>query len=151
VSYNKRHVAAIRRKDRAGKPIVLVQVRDVLGLTKHNKSLPSFAVLDADDFDRIQTHGHSLRWSFNASDAAATWAYVRVHLPGVGKRMVSHLVAMPPKGCHVKHHDGNPLNLRRANLYIEGGGRTKGDVRHVESYMQDFATNSTARAEATTR
>jgi hypothetical protein len=111
--------------------------------------MPTYAVLDADDFDRIKAGGHSLRWNLNASDKEDTYAYVRLHIPGTGKRMVSHLVALPPKGRRVRHHDGNPLNLRRANLYIAGRGRTKGDVRPAEQFRLDFATTNASHNGAT--
>ena len=100
----------IRTTDKDGSAVVLVPLRR-----------GEIATLDAEDFDALKAVGFSDQWTFN-SDSRGN-AYVRVALNSVSGNLatVARLIMRPIGGSVVKYHDGNPLNLRRANLYLSGG------------------------------
>lgn len=83
---------------------------------------PGFAVLDREDFDRIEAEGHPLHWYLNTrSKSDPKHAYVKFHAKGLNNRRVAHLVAQIPQGRKVSYSNGNRLDLRRANLVIRKG------------------------------
>ena len=84
--------------------------------------------MDAADYDRIREQiGHDLTLQVNANAVDSQHCYVRLHLTDRGTRQIAHLVLQVRGGIGVSYVDGNPLNVRRANL-MQRGGRSKGDT-----------------------
>jgi hypothetical protein len=111
-----------------------------------NPKATPYAILDADDFDRIVREGYSCLWYLNAASKSSPLRYLRVAVPYYGKRMVSHLVTPPMRGQHVLYRDGNSLNLRRSNLAFGHRGRTKGDLRIAAMASAEFGAIATHAA-----
>lgn len=80
------------------------------------------AQIDVKDFDALRAAGVSDQWTLN-SNGKEGLAYVRVWMDGAGKNQatVARLILRPIAGSVVKYRDGNPLNLRRSNLYLKSG------------------------------
>ena len=86
------------------------------------------ATVDAADFDRLMRLGLRPTWVFN--DNGRGCHFVRSRFPlGIGTPnniQVARAIMAPPPGCVVKYSDGNPLNLRRNNLWVvERASRAK--------------------------
>jgi len=128
-----RRVAVPRHAVVNGEPVVHIGVKGAIRYCLRNPRATAFVILDAEDFERIKAQGLTLCWYMNARAAGdRDHAYVRCRVKGKGTRQVAHFVAAPPKGYAVRHRDGNPLNLRRSNLFLTlRGSRTKGDVREI--------------------
>lgn len=90
------------------------------------------AVVDAADFDRLMQHGITGNWTLNWN-WSRHGAYVRcAHRNASGNLFtVVRLIMEAPAGTWVRYHDGNHLNLRRSNLYLETGQQTKGREREA--------------------
>ncbi|MBW8039596.1 MAG: hypothetical protein FVQ85_06310 [Planctomycetes bacterium] len=69
-----------------------------------------FAVVDADDYERLIKHKWSCQKSKNNCYASRAYGYTRISM---------HRVIMKaPKGLQVDHIDGNGLNNRKSNLRL---------------------------------
>lgn len=79
------------------------------------------AIVDAEDFDRLELMGFTGPWFLNSDGKGS--AYVRTMLPGIGGNlgMVSRLILDTPRGKVIRYSDRNPLNLRRDNLVFDAG------------------------------
>lgn len=98
------------------------------------------ATVEAEDYDAFVRLGLSTRWLANA-DGKAGRVTVRFTLPPArpGQRSnnasVARVIAEAGGSERVRHRDGNPLNLRKANLYLTCGfakGRELATVRSIE-------------------
>jgi hypothetical protein len=90
-----------------------------------------FVTVDHDDLARILSLGISPAWSLNSNGGRQR--YVRAQAPralGVPSLVqVARVIMEPPSGRVLKYRDGNRLNLRRANFYLEEPGRTTAKAR----------------------
>jgi len=79
-----------------------------------------YALIDADDLTALQDAGLSPRWHLNSNRAGGE-GYVRFFLPGVAnsKLTVARAVMRAGLGEAVRYRNGNRLDLRRRNLYLE--------------------------------
>lgn len=81
------------------------------------------AIIDAADFDRLREMGMSDQWTFNAAGKNLP-SYVRASgVRGTCRTLVTvaRLIMGAGYRMWVRYHDGDPLNLRRRNLYLDGG------------------------------
>lgn len=80
----------------------------------------AFATFDADDYDRLRRL-YPGPWRLNSNGLGAI--YVRAVAPGTPYRNVNlaREALQPGHGRIVRYRDGDRLNLRRANLYVEEG------------------------------
>lgn len=102
----------VRALDADGAPIVHVPLAG--GQT---------ATLDASDFDRLREMGLSDQWTLNTAGNKRA-SYVRARgTRGIGRKLVTvaRLIMAAGYRTWVRHHGGDPLNLRRRNLYLTGG------------------------------
>lgn len=84
------------------------------------------ATLDAADFDHLTADcGFTPAWQVNSDGKGKDYVRCTVSgLPKNGNIVVARLVTKARRGQVVRYRDGNPLNLRRENLAIEGGYAT---------------------------
>jgi hypothetical protein len=77
------------------------------------------ATLDTADLESLLSGGFTANWTFNESKPG--FAYVRA-----GRLVVvAREIMRPRSGECVKYRNGDRRDLRRANLYVTGGGRRK--------------------------
>ncbi len=86
------------------------------------------AIMDCDDAEALMRQNLLRRCYVNTDGKGHR--YVNTTLPGKGNTAVARLIMQPPRGWRVIHADGNPLNLRRANLIVVQGF-AKGQERHL--------------------
>ena len=85
-------------------------------------SCGGFAIVDEGDLGHVLAPGISPAWFLNGGGYVRTRAPTRL---GIGNNVqVARVIMEPPARCVVKYRDGNKLNLRRANLYLEKTNRT---------------------------
>jgi len=108
---------AHRSIDPGGRPIVRVPLAHTKVTSKNPRR---FALLDAEDFDRLMAAGVSPCWTLNR-DGKMGIGYVRAPWGSDprGRTLVSiaPLVLGTEPGQRVHYRDGNRLNLRRSNLW----------------------------------
>lgn len=106
------------------------------------------ATLDRTDFDQLMRVGVSPNWFLN--EAKGGFLYVRAGvsaLLGWGNNVtVARVITMPSAGEVVHYRDGNPLNLRGANLLKE---RTTTQASGWESSLP--ARSASLRAKTSTQ
>lgn len=106
----------VRTLDQTGRGIVRVPLAKNMGT----------AVLDAADFDRLMALGLSPHWYLNGT---TTHRYVRVGLDTRGNSVgVARLIVGLGSGRIVRYRDGDPTNLRQANLVIAKGAAKRCDA-----------------------
>lgn len=111
----KRMPAIERACDNDGRAIVLVPLANY----------PVPAKLFEADFDALRAAGLTDHWTFN--NTGNGHAYVRAgHYSSPGKLItVARVIEGAGPRVAVKYADGNPLNLRRDNLYLGRGNAAK--------------------------
>ena len=77
------------------------------------------AIMDCDDAEALMRQNLLHRCYINTDGKGHR--YVNTNLPGKGNTAVARLIMQPPRGQRIIHADGNPLNLRRANLIVVQG------------------------------
>ncbi|MGX5733397.1 hypothetical protein [Bosea thiooxidans] len=91
-------------EDARGLPLVRVQLAKA----------QAHAVLHLHDYERVQALTGNASWFLNSSGNGHR--YVRVWHPATARNvMVARLILGIEQGA-IRHQDGDPLNLRRANL-----------------------------------
>lgn len=76
------------------------------------------AIIDADELPALLAHGVTLAWSFN--DNGRGRSYVRASRARGNTVTLARLIAGAARRQEVHYRDGDPLNLRRGNLYVSG-------------------------------
>lgn len=113
----------IRTTDPDGTPVVRVPLAKGKG----------WAVLLAEDFDKLMSLGFSSRWCLNSSGTGH--AYVRCghsHREATGGLLtVARLIMGGANKACVRYHDEDRTNLRRGNLYLAEDARSRGRERDV--------------------
>ena len=82
---------------------------------------PKPAVVDREDFERLMAAGVSDQWTFNKCGMKKySHAYVRCAVPGSPGSLetVARMITGIGSGHKVRYFDGDPLNLRRRNLFV---------------------------------
>ena len=81
----------------------------------------AIAILDAADLDHVVALGVTTQWVLNGDGKG--FFYVRTKLPGSQNNVVAvaRLILDVPDGMVVRYVDGNTLNLRRSNLFLDAG------------------------------
>ena len=87
--------------DDRGNPVVRVKLA---GLEYH-------ALIDVADYETLIARGVSPNWSFDGR-------FVRAGFRPFNTQRIARLVMDPPKDHHVRHRNGNALDLRRENLFL---------------------------------
>jgi hypothetical protein len=111
------------------------------------------AIIEAEDWPRLQAARISTLWSLDTN--GGTRRYVRAKRSGDNRSVgIARLVTGASRKQHVCYRDGNPLNLRRGNLYLIAGyaktnfaalvERAKGDSKCLS---QTFARASTTEGD----
>ena len=98
--------------------------REVVGVTLSNTTRTAW--LYRADYERVVAEYGTPTWRL--SDVGRGHLYVRFKKPGENSKnlSVSRLVAGDYERTGVFYRDGDPLNLRRTNLYHDdGGGRCR--------------------------
>lgn len=78
------------------------------------------AVLYAEDFFELVGLGVSWHWARNYIRPGGP-GYLKVTVPGIGRRLVARLIARARCREQVRYRNGNRLDLRRSNLIIQKG------------------------------
>jgi hypothetical protein len=106
-----RTTTALRASDVDGAAVVRVQMSNAPG---------TFATFDAADYDRLRKL-YPGPWRLN--DNGRGTVYVRAGTPGFPGRNVNLARQTLDPGLRriVRYRDGDRLNLRRSNLYLEPG------------------------------
>lgn len=135
-STSNRRAGRVRRKpfttlDSGGRKVVIVPLAG-----------GQSAKLFPDDFAAIRRAGFSDQWVFNLSGRGHP--YVRVGCARVSGSLLSvaRIILSPGHGKRVRYRDGNPLNLRRDNLYVTAGrafGREEGEIKRRDMEAADAA------------
>lgn len=94
--------------DDTGEPVFHIRLND-----------GQVAIMDCDDAEALMRQNLLHRCYINTDGKGHR--YVNTNLPGKGNTAVARLIMQPPRGQRVIHADGNPLNLRRANLIVVQG------------------------------
>lgn len=107
--------AVTRTTDDKGKRIALVP------LTRSGRP----AVIFEEDYDMLVAMGVSPLWHHNSNGKGLS--YVRARIPYQERTLftVARLVLGVGKRKVVKHRNGDRLDLRRPNLYVEAGSKAK--------------------------
>ncbi len=84
---------------------------------KGSKGLKGYAEINKDDWDFLGKLGASTAWNLSAYGTVIAGA---ARAPGRNVRIGRVLLDAGP-GQIVRYRDGNPLNLRRSNLYLDKG------------------------------
>ena len=98
----------IIRITRKGRPIVLKEVSNRPG---------QFIVMDADDFDRLDRTMALADKAWRLQTNGRGQGYVRTKYNGSETTIARLVMEEPP--ARIAYRDGNRLNLRRGNLYLE--------------------------------
>lgn len=85
-----------------------------------------FAVLLAEDFDRLKADGLSCNWGLNHNKRGGQ-AYVCVTVKGANTVNVARLITGARWKQAVRYRSGNRLDLRPSNLYVTNGGKAHKD------------------------
>lgn len=72
------------------------------------------AVIEQDDYQRLISAGVSPNWHTVGGSVTARTPK--------GQRLLGRIILGAEEGQTVRYQDGNPLNLRRDNLYLRYGG-----------------------------
>lgn len=101
-------------------------------------------IVDAADFDRLETMGFTGPWFLNSNGKGNV--YVRTVLPGIGGNlgMVSRLILDTPAGKVIRYADRNPLNLRRENLVFDAGFSKQREKDTPSAAMEAWPAESEA-------
>ncbi len=83
------------------------------------------AVVDAADLEALRAAGYSTRWFLNRSGSGHPYVRVASRRYAGGVETVARIILQPGRNRVVSYRDGDPLNLRRANLMVMPG-RAKG-------------------------
>lgn len=78
------------------------------------------AILYVEDFFRLVNAGVSWNWALNYSSATGP-GYLKVTIPGDGRRSVARLVAEAGEREQVRYRNGDKIDLRRSNLLVQKG------------------------------
>jgi hypothetical protein len=89
------------------------------------------AIIEGDALPLLAQVGVTLSWSFNRNGRGRR--YVRGNLARGNTISIARIVAGARRGQLVCYCDGNPLNLRRSNLYVVEG-RAKTDCAAMLAY-----------------
>lgn len=89
-----------------------------------------YAILLADDLDRLAANGVPLNWYFNLN-GQRSHGNVKVAIPGDNVRTVARLITSAGKAEQVHHRDRNRLNLCRTNLVVTKGGHATVDAAEL--------------------
>jgi hypothetical protein len=112
--------------DRDGTPLALVTLAG-----------GEVATIEKTDFDHLTRLGVSANWTLN--QAGTGHAYVRAYAPRRRGSLVTiaRLLMRPGRDQAVRYADGDPLNLRRSNLFFgyQGGAGDfeAGAMRRLEA------------------
>ena len=129
-----------RRKSRivieAGQLLIKVPLHDP---RSHD---PLWATLDSPIWCDLMEGGANAAWFYNYKGADRKAGQVRMNVPlaggkGTSNATIARIIVNAKPGQQARTRDGNPLNLRRSNLYIVGQpnapesrvGRAKTDTR----------------------
>ncbi len=103
------------------------------------------AVIEAADMERLCQAGVTPNFSFNrATDER--YRYVRARIADGNTVTAARFIAAAGRGQYVRYHDGNPLNLRRGNLYLTEGHAKMDCAALIEQAKAD--PNSSAEISA---
>lgn len=129
----------VRCLDSTGARIVLVPLA--------NSALP--AVLDEEDFDRWAARRYSTAWTRTIDREGRDYVVAaHAHSEATGGLItVARVIADAGRGKRVKYRDGNRLNLRRNNLYLEDG-YAKGREARITSQREEAGTGKNEGEEA---
>jgi hypothetical protein len=116
--------------DAGGRSCVRVQLASRAG----------YAVLDAEDFDRLRASGITDNWYLNGTGRTASKrAYVKCMTP-CDSRVLARLIVEAPPHHQVRYRDSDRLNLRRSNLLLTRGGRA---TMHAAEVLDESAAGMT--------
>lgn len=91
--------------------------------------------LDEADLDRIHSLGISMAWFRNGGGYVRAQAPARLGIPNLVT--VARIIMGPLPDMVVKYRDGDRLNLRRKNLYLDEATRTSAKAR--ERFFEPLA------------
>lgn len=101
------------------------------------------AIIEADALPLIHAAGLGAAWSFNSNGKDRR--YVRGSLVQGNTVTVARVIAGARSGQCVCHRDGNPLNLRRMNLYLIEGKSKMDCVALIGDGFKDDRTKLLSR------
>jgi hypothetical protein len=84
-----------------------------------------YAILDRDALERLEADAVPTRWHLNTARGNGYVSCTNRAFKG-GNQTVARLITGAGCGQAVRYHDGDRLNLRRANLYLTDGPSAKG-------------------------
>jgi hypothetical protein len=119
------------------RPVRFAMDRDGTPIAKVTLAGGEVAVIDGPDFDQLMRLGVSPNWTLN--QAGTGHAYVRAYAPRRRGSLVTiaRLLMRPGRNQRVQYADGDPLNLRRSNLFLghQGGAGDfeAGAMRRLEA------------------
>lgn len=116
-----------RTTDAYGDDIVRVPLANFAG----------YAVVDAEDFDRMLAAGLSPNWFANLNGENGR-LYVKTQVPHDRPRTVARFVAGAGDNESVRYRDGDTFNLRRENLIVYRGGRVRYGSEELLQRLERF-------------
>lgn len=125
-----------RTTDAYGDAIVRVPLANFAG----------YAIVDAEDFDRMMAAGLSPNWFANLNGKNGR-LYVKTQVPHDRPRTVARFVAGAGDNESVRYCDGDTFNLRHENLIVYRGGRVRYGSEELLERLERFAEMQRGQAE----